>query len=118
MYQKQKGATMWQWLFVGGMVAIFIYVGLMLTPVYMEGMSVKQALMKLKASGASLTKSEVTTRIMKQFQLDQVTRAKKEDIKFRTLRDGRMEVSIEYDVKVHMTGNLFLLVEFRPKVQL
>ncbi len=117
MYQKQKGATMWQWLFVGGMVGFFLFAGLQLTPVYLEGMSVKQALTKVKASGSSMSKTEITNKILAQFQIDQVTRAKKEDIKFKPLRNGKREVSIDYDVRVHLFGNLYFLVEFRNKVE-
>ncbi len=118
MYQKQKGATMWQWLFVGGMVGVFLYAGLQLTPIYMEGMSVKQALVKLKTSGSSLSKSEIIRKIEAQFQIDQVKRASKEDIKIKPTRGGKRKVSIDYDAKVHMVGNLYLLVEFRNEVEI
>lgn len=117
MYQKQKGATMWQWLFVGGMVGFFVFAGLKLTPIYLEGMSVKQALMKVKTSNSSLSKQDVLNKLNAQFAIDQVQRVKKENIKFKTLRNGKMEVSIEYDAKVPLFGNLNFLVEFRNKIE-
>ena len=64
MYQKQRGATFWQWLFIGGMVGIFLYVGMILTPVYIESMSVKKALKSVESTGTALTKREVTNKIM------------------------------------------------------
>ncbi len=116
MYQKQKGASMWQWLFVGGMVGIFVYIGLMLTPVYMESMSVSKAIRNIEDfSGARLSKDEVRRKIMAQFQIDQVTRVAKDDIKFKTQRNGKMEVSIDYEVRVHLASNLYILVEFKNK---
>jgi hypothetical protein len=118
MYQKQKGATMWQWLFVGGMVGIFVYAGIKLTPIYLEGMSVKQALVKLKTADSSMSKREIMNKLMAQFQIDQVTRATKDNIQIKPARNGKRKVSIDYDAKVHMIGNLYLLVEFRNEVEI
>jgi len=119
MYQKQKGASMWQWLFVGGMVAVFAYVGLQLSPVYYEHMGVTRALRSLdEVGGSSMTKQEATKRIMAQFQVNQVTRVKKENISFKNKRNGGMDVMIEYDVKIPLVGNMFILVEFRDKASI
>jgi hypothetical protein len=116
MYQKQRGATFWQWLFIGGMVGVFLYVGMSLTPVYLESMSVKKALKNVESAGTALTKREVKNKILSQFQIDQVDRVGEENIKFKPLRSGKMEVSIDYDVKVPLISNLFILVEFRNKI--
>ncbi len=118
MYHKQKGATVWQWLFVGGMAAIFVYIGLMLAPIYYENMGVKRALNSLKdVGGARMSKSEITRKITQQFKIDQVTRANKEHINFKPLKEG-MQVSIDYDVQIPLISNISLLVEFRDKVVL
>jgi hypothetical protein len=118
MYHKQKGATMWQWLFVGGMVGIFVYAGLQLTPIYLEGMSVKQALVRLKNADSSMSKREIMNKLLAQFQIDQVTRANKDNIEIKPSRNGKRKVSINYDAKAHMVGNLYLLVEFRNEVEI
>ncbi|NVJ61797.1 MAG: DUF4845 domain-containing protein [Gammaproteobacteria bacterium] len=115
MYQKQRGASMWQWMFYAAVGFLGLYVALNLTPIYIEGMSVRQALAKLEHQGGGSSKREIMAKLEKQFQLDQVNSVKKEHIKFRQVRDGKLEVTIEYEKRVPLIGNLYLLVDFKNK---
>ncbi|WP_144391401.1 DUF4845 domain-containing protein [Pleionea sediminis] len=117
MLTKQRGASFWQWLIIGGMAGVFLYAGLMLTPIYMEGMSVRKALLSVEKSNVGRSQNEILKKIQANFQIDQVERATTKDIKFKNLRNGKLEVSIEYNAKVQMFGNLYLLVEFRESVE-
>lgn len=101
MYQKQRGATMWQWLFYVAIGFLGLYIALNLTPIYIEGMSVKQALAKLEKQASGSTKREIMSKLEAQFQIDQVNSVKKEHIHFRQVRDSRWEVKIEYEKECH-----------------
>ncbi len=118
MLNNQKGATMWQVLFVGGMVGIFVYVGIVLTPVYIELMGVRKALTTLQTSGIVGTKSEIKKRLDANFLIDQVKTVKAKDAEIKQLRNGKKEVSILFSSKVQVFGSLHLLVESRETVEL
>ncbi len=119
MYQKQRGASMWQWLIVGGMAAVFIYVGIMLFTVYFENMSVKKALQSIEQLDKDKrSKSDIKKKIENQFNVNQVTRATGDNIKFKTLKSGGLEVSVEYEVKIHLVSNIYVLTVFNDKVEI
>ena len=105
-------------MFYVGVAIVVVYVGLQLTPIYFEGMSVKKAFSQLQSNGASMTRQEVKSKVDAQFAVDQVNRVTSKDLKFKPLRSGKTEVSLDYDVKVPLVGNLSLVVEFRNKAEI
>ncbi|NVK54664.1 MAG: DUF4845 domain-containing protein [Gammaproteobacteria bacterium] len=117
MYQKQRGATMWQWLFYGLVGIVVVYLGLNLTPIYIEGMAVKKAIKQLENAG-TMTKREVIKKVDAQFYIDQVDSVDAKELEFKPLRNGKTEVSLEYEKRVHLIGNLFVLVEFKNRVEI
>lgn len=118
MYQKQRGASMWQMMFYVGLAFVVVYLALRLTPIYLEGMSVKKAFSQLQSNGASMTRQEVKSKVDSQFTVDSVKRVSSKDLEFKSLRSGKTEVSLDYDVKVPLVGNLTLVVEFRNRAEI
>ncbi|MEE4245392.1 MAG: DUF4845 domain-containing protein [Kangiellaceae bacterium] len=119
MYQKQRGATMWQWLFVGGMVGVFLYVGMRLTPAYIQNMAVKKALTNLNEVGSvSMSKADIKRRIMSQFNVDNVTNAEASDIKIKQIKGGKKRVTIDYEFRVELIDNISLVVDFKNSTEI
>jgi hypothetical protein len=119
MRNRQKGVTAIGWLFLLTPLAIVIYAGIRLAPVYLNYMKVVKAMegsvTELKASGASpLT---IRTTIDKHFEIDMVEYPTTKDMKIT--KDGSAwVVESQYDDDAPLFANLSLHVTFDKKVRI
>ena len=119
MLVRQKGASMWSWLVVMAMASIYIIVGLQLVPIYFENLSVKKALKNLEEiDREQRTKKQIVKALQKQFLIDSVNTVKTEHIKIKPIGSGKLSISIDYDARVTVAGNLYVVVEFRERVDI
>jgi Domain of unknown function (DUF4845) len=119
MRNRQKGVTAIGWLFLLTPLAIVIYAGIRLAPVYLNYLKVVKAMdgavTELKGGGA--TPQSIRTTIDKHFEIDMVDYPTTKDMKIT--RDGGVWlVESQYDDDAPLFANLSLHVTFDKKVKI
>jgi hypothetical protein len=119
MRNRQKGVTLLGWLFLLAPLAIVVYAGIRLTPVYLNYMKVAKALndvaSELKASTANA--QSIRTSLDRHFEVDMVDFPTTKDIK--VTRDGGVwVVESAYDDEAPLFANVSLHVVFDKKVKI
>ena len=119
MRNRQVGVTAIGWLFLLTPLAMVIYAGIRLTPVYLNYMKVVKAMEgtvgELKAGGVS--PQSIRTAIDKHFEIDMVEYPTTKDMKIT--KDGASWiVESQYDDDAPLFANLSLHVTFDKKVKI
>jgi len=119
MQKRQRGATLIGWLFVLVMIGAFALVAVRLLPVYMESFTVKQILDELATGRDVNTKDRaaVLATLTKRLDINNVERVKRENITVQAVANG-LEVTIDYEARVPIVGNLDGVAHFRKQVTL
>jgi hypothetical protein len=113
MRNRQRGVTLIGWLVLLAPMALVIYAGIRVTPIYLNYMKVSKTLNEVasefKAGGASPSAIGVT--IDKHFEIDMVNYPTAKDIKIT--RDGSgWAVEAAYDDEAPLFDNISLHVSF------
>jgi len=119
MRNRQLGVTAIGWLFLLTPLAIVVYGGIRLAPVYLNYMKVAKAMdqagSELKAGGVN--PQSIRTAIDKHFEIDMVEYPTTKDIKIT--KDGASWiVESQYDDDAPLFANLSLHVAFDKKVKI
>jgi len=119
MRNRQVGVTAIGWLFLLTPLAIVVYAGIRLAPVYLNYMKVVKAMDQaggeLKSGGVSAQTIRAT--IDKHFEIDMVEYPTTKDMKIT--RDGGVWlVESQYDDDAPLFANLSLHVTFDKKVKI
>ena len=119
MRNRQMGVTAIGWLFLLTPLAMVIYAGIRLAPVYLNYMKVVKAMEgtvgELKAGGVS--PQSIRTAIDKHFEIDMVEYPTTKDMKIT--KDGASWiVESQYDDDAPLFANLSLHVTFDKKVKI
>jgi hypothetical protein len=119
MRNRQLGVTAIGWLFLLTPVAIVVYAGIRLAPVYLNYMKVAKAMDQvggeLKEGGAS--PDSIRTIINRHFEIDMVDYPTTKDMKI-TKDGGSWIVESQYDDEAPLFANLSLRVTFDKKVKI
>ena len=119
MRNRQVGVTAIGWLFLLTPLAMVIYAGIRLTPVYLNYMKVAKAMdqtgTELKAGGAN--PQSIRTTIDRHFEIDMVDYPTTRDMKI-TKDGGSWVVESQYDDDAPLFANLSLHVTFDKKVKI
>ena len=118
MRNRQLGVTAIGWLFLLTPVAIVVYAGIRLAPVYLNYMKVVKALDQAGGelkSGAN--PQSIRTTIDKHFEIDMVDYPTTKDMKI-TKDGGSWIVESQYDDEAPLFANLSLRVTFDKKVKI
>ena len=119
MRNRQLGVTFIGWLFLLTPLAIVVYAGIRLTPLYLNYMKVAKAMDQvggeLKASGVN--PQSIRNTIDRHFEIDMVDYPTTKDMKIT--RDGpAWVVESHYDDDAPLFANLSLHVTFDKKVRI
>jgi hypothetical protein len=111
--RKQQGMTAISFIIL---LMIFGFIGMIvakLFPVYLEHFKVASALngMAKDERAKDASDDEIKETIMKKLQIDDVEGLTKDDILISDSRQGRT-VTIEYESRVNMVGNVDAVVKF------
>lgn len=114
MSGRQRGVT-----FLGGLlllipIAIVVYAGIRLAPVYLNYMSVARSLETTASSVAAdgpVTADSIRNSLSKQFDIETISFPAVSDIAIRP-DSGGWVIEARYEDTAHLFGNLFLLVDF------
>jgi len=115
----QRGITTISLALILGILAFFVLIALTLIPVYLENYNVAQKLKTLKSDPkvANMTDSQIMDTLFKRFSIDNVTSVLEDDVLIS--KAGNLtEVSIEYEVRKTLVGNIDVVVSFFDKVEL
>jgi hypothetical protein len=119
MRNRQLGVTVIGWLFLLTPLAVVVYAGIRLAPVYLNYMKVAKAMdqsvNELKAAGVS--PQSIRNTIDKHFEIDMVDYPTTRDMKIT--KDGSWWlVESQYDDEAPLFANLSLHVAFDKKVKI
>lgn len=116
--KRQQGMTGIGWLIVLGLIAFFVLIALRLFPVYSENFNVVSSLKSLENEPQVTRKSkaDILRLIINRFQINDVKNATRKNIKI-SKRGGVLTVSVKYDVKTKLFGDLSLIAEFDESVE-
>ena len=119
LIDKQRGMTTISLALILGMLAFFVLIALTLAPVYMENFNVVQKLKTLKTDPkvAVMSESEIMDTLFKRFSIDDVDNVKEEDVLISD-QGSFIEISVEYEVRKTLVGNVDVVVSFFEKVEL
>lgn len=117
---KQQGMTLIGWLLMMALIGFFAILFLKLWPIYYENFAVKRAVAKLpsQADIYNKTNDQIWNIIERQFIIDQVRSTGRKDLKVERQDDGSRQVSMKYEVRVHVMFNVDVVVYFDDKVTL
>ena len=120
MRSKQTGVTLIGWIILLTPVAICLYAGIRLMPVYLNYMKVAKTLEQLKSEikGSDVANAtDIRKTIQRHFDVESVDYPEAKDVK--VTRDGRSwTVSVAYDDQAPLFSNVFILVTFDKSVTL
>lgn len=115
--RKQKGLTLISWMIVISIALFFVMIGIKMVPTYMENYSVKQVLADLEEDRRvrEMSRGELKKIILKRFKINGVYNFKREDLEIAATKDGT-KVSMNYEVRKKVIGNVSILMEFSESV--
>lgn len=113
----QKGMTAIGWLLVLAIAAIFALVVIKLIPVYLDGYKIASSMDSLATDSSAHGKSpgELKKMLLKRLDINMIYDIKAEDISI-TRDQGGYSVEIDYEPRIPMIGNLYVVVVFDKTV--
>ena len=108
---RQQGVTLISWIVILGVVAFLTTIVLRLFPVYIEHMAVTSSLESLAQEKEPMGASEIRTKLMKRFEINDVENVTRKDIKIESAR-GVYQVNIAYEVRTPFMSNIDFVVSF------
>ncbi|MCX7106872.1 MAG: DUF4845 domain-containing protein [Methylococcales bacterium] len=117
--KKQQGLTFISLVFVLGLIAFFVILGLKIGPIYLNHSKVVSTLAELKKTTGIEDQSEAEIRdsLSKRFNINYVDDVTQKDITI-TRHENYLKVVIAYEVITNIVGNLSVLVEFNDVMEI
>jgi hypothetical protein len=120
MRHSQRGVTFIGWIILLIPVALVVYAGIRLTPVYLNYMRVSKALSQMaqESKGGDVTAVQtMRTSLEKRFDIDSIEHPSVKDIDMH--REGEHWVAIaDYEDLAPLFGNVSILVQFHKQVEI
>jgi hypothetical protein len=120
MRNSQRGVTFIGWVFLLIPLAIVLYAGIRITPVYLTYMSVTKIMDQLAKEvpeGAPVNPAELRVSLDKRFDIEGINSPTAKDIDIH--RDGDHWVAIaDYEEVAPLFANISILAQFRKQVTL
>ena len=115
---RQQGLTFISLVFILGLIAFFVLLGLKIGPIYLDHSKVVSALTDIKKTADLQEKSQAEIRdsLNKRFDINYVYDVTQDDITI-TKHQNYLKVAIEYEVVRKIAGNLSVLVEFNDIIE-
>lgn len=112
-FKRQRGLTIWGWLYVLATLGVILMVGIKAVPVYVNNYDIR-ATLEWAGNQPELSNApvfEIQNRIQRRFDSGYVDNVKGKDVKVKRVKGGR-SLNVEYKVKQPLYGNVTLLFEF------
>ena len=116
--KRQQGLTFISLVFILGLIAFFVLLGLKIGPIYLDHSKVVSALAEIEKTPDIEQQSEAQIRdsLSKRFNMNYVNDVTQDDITV-TKHGNYLKVAIEYEVVRKIAGNLSVLVEFNDVIE-
>jgi len=115
MYRRQRGVTFIGWLFLLVPIALVLYVGIRLVPIYLNYMrvvrTVDQTASEVKGGDEAATREAIRVSLLRHLVIDSVEFPTMKEISIR--RDGRSWIiEAKYEDEAPLFSNISLIVAF------
>lgn len=116
--KRQQGLTFISLVFVLGLIAFFVLLGLKIGPIYLDHSKVVSALAEIEKTAhiEELSEAQIRNSLSKRFNINYVNDVTQDDITV-TKQGNYLKVAIEYEVVRKIAGNLSVLVEFNDFIE-
>jgi hypothetical protein len=116
--KRQQGLTFISLVFILGLIAFFVLLGLKIGPIYLDHSKVAGALSDIEKTPGIEEQSEAEIRgsLNNRFNINYVYDVTQDDITV-TKYGNYLKVAIEYEVVRKIAGNLSVLVEFNDVIE-
>ena len=116
--KRQQGLTFISLVFVLGLIAFFVLLGLKIGPIYLDHSKVVSALAEIEKTAhiEELSEAQIRNSLSKRFNINYVNDVTQDDITV-TKQGNYLKVAIEYEVVRKIAGNLSVLVEFNDIIE-
>ena len=115
---KQNGMTFLGFGTLLILLAMLTSIGLKLFPVYLEHFNVTSILDSLSKEGDKLSADEIKPRILNNFIINDVVNVDRHHINVKRISNNKYQVTIDYEVRRNMMGNVDFVVHFVDSVEL
>ena len=119
MKRTQRGMTLIGFIIVLGMVGLFAYVAMKLVPMYSEYYAVKQALKGLQQEPgiANRDPAKIQDLFFRRLYISYAENVKPNNVKIERV-DGGWNMSVDYEVRKPLMGNLDVVGKFSTSEKL
>lgn len=116
MKRKQSGITLIGFILLLGVGGVFVYMGMKLVPMYTEYYSVKRSLADLsnEPGAAQMDSSKIRNLFFRRMEMSYVESVKPSNFKIVRGDEG-MEVTVDYEVRRQLIGNLDVVGHFNAQ---
>lgn len=116
--KQQKGVTAIGWLIILGLIAFFVMIALRLFPIYAEKYNIVASLNSLtkEPQVTRKSKADIQKLILRRFLINDVKNAGRKNITI-TKRAGVLNVTVKYQVKTKLFGELSLVADIDESVE-
>jgi len=117
--KRQKGFTLTGWIVVITLVLFFAYLGMIVTPHVMDSFTIDRIMKGLDEEPDITKKSKKDIRrlIYNRININQIKGISAGDFEVEKA-DGIVKLYLEYDAKIHVMKNVYILVEHSKMVEL
>ena len=111
---RQRGLTMFSFLFVAVVVVFAALLAMKLAPAYMEFFTIKKILSDIgsKPDFRTMSNADIRTVYGKRAMIDNISTVQPTDLEIER-QNGAPVVSVNYIFQTSLVGNVSLLVEFK-----
>ena len=119
----QRGMTFWSMLFVFGVIAFFAIITMKVVPIYLNQMKIsnsveetaKQA--QVDSATGQVSFHQIQDGLAKRWDIEDVDYLDWRDVQMVNTDHGRV-LSYDYEARVHLFYNIFIVVHFAQQVPL
>lgn len=117
-YTKQDGMSISGYVILIVLLAFVVAISMKLVPAYIEHYYVVHSLDELKSLGGTLPETEIPSRLMKNFSINDVDNVSRKNIKLKRIDANTLGVSVVYDIQRQLIGNVDVIIHFSNTVEL
>ena len=117
--RKQGGMSLIGFLIVLSMVVFFVYLGMRITPIYLEYYSVVSAMDGIanERGSANYSPFDIKDKMLNRLYLSYTDQNVKAD-NIKIVRNNGVWIRVQYEVRKPVIGNLDVIADFDKSVQL
>ncbi len=118
MYRRQRGITFIGWILLLIPLAVLLYAGIRLTPIYLNATKVARVFEQVRqeySGQESISQNSLRSAIGKRFDIEYIERPDYKDVVIRKTGEG-WQLMVAYEEIVPLVANVSLLVDFEHDV--